>query len=75
MVEMENGLYLACIEVRVAGEWKVFELFNGSLTNFEDVEKCQQLEQHVYDDRRYCAMPFLQLLELNGCCKFGSSEV
>ena len=47
MVEMENGLYLACIEVRVAGEWKVFELFNGSLTNFEDVEKCQQLEQHV----------------------------
>ena len=37
MVEMENKLCFACVENWVAGKWKVLQLFNGSLSDFEAV--------------------------------------
>ena len=74
MVDMENEECFVSVEVSVAGEWKVLRLFDGSLSGFEDVEVYQQLGQHVQDGRRFSAMSFLQLSELTGCCKCGSSE-
>ena len=37
MVEMENELCFVCVENWVAGKWKVLQLFNGSLSDFEAV--------------------------------------
>ena len=37
MVEMENGRCSVCVEGLVAGEWKVLQLFDGSLSDFEGV--------------------------------------
>ena len=47
MVEMENKLCFVCVESLVAGEWKVPQLFDGSLSDFEGVVECSDLEQYV----------------------------
>ena len=47
MVEMENKLCFVCVESLVAGEWKVPQLFDGSLSDFEGVAECSDLEQYV----------------------------
>ena len=39
MVEMENECSV-CDEGLVAEEWKVLQLFDGSLSNFEGVVEC-----------------------------------
>ena len=74
MMEMENKLCFVCVESLVAGEWKVPQLFDGSLSDFEGVAECSDLEQYVQDGRVYCAVLFLQFSELSTCCKLGSSE-
>ena len=37
MVEMENECCSVCVEGPVAGEWKVLQLFDGSLSDFESI--------------------------------------
>ena len=37
MVKMENGRCSVCVEGLVAGEWKVLELPDGNLSQFEGV--------------------------------------
>ena len=48
--------------------------FDESCSDFEGAEGCQQLKQHVLDNYRYCAMPFLELSGLNGCYICGNFE-
>ena len=40
MVEMENGQCSVCVEGLVAGEWKLLQLFDGTLSDFEGVVEC-----------------------------------
>ena len=47
MVEMENGWCLVYVELWVEGELKVLLLFSESLSGFEEIGVCQQLEQHI----------------------------
>ena len=35
--EMENGQCSVCVKGLMAGEWKVLQLVDGSLSNFESV--------------------------------------
>ena len=35
--EMENGQCSVCVEGLMGGEWKVLQLVDGSLSNFESV--------------------------------------
>ena len=37
MVEMENELCFVCVEDQAAGEWRVLQLFDGNLGDFEGV--------------------------------------
>ena len=37
MVEIENERCSVCVEGLMAGEWKVLQLFDGSLSDFEGV--------------------------------------
>ena len=48
--------------------WKDRWPYDKSCSDFEGVGGCQQLKQHALDDRRCCAIPFLELSGLIGCC-------
>ena len=40
MVEMGNEWCSVCVKGLVEGEWKVLQLFDQSLSNFEGVAEC-----------------------------------
>ena len=61
---------LAILKFSWQNSRKVFAL----VTKAAEISGCQQLKQHVLDDCWCCAMHFLELLGLIGCCICGNSE-
>ena len=70
---MENG-WFGNTQVQLAKEQKDCWPYGESCSDLEDVKGCQQLKQHVLDDRWCCTMPFLDLSGFICCCMCGNSE-
>ena len=45
MLEIKNELSFVCVEDWVEGEWKVLQLFDGSLSDFEGVAECSRAKR------------------------------